>query len=98
VILDLPVEIGLARAAARSPADRFESLDRDFHEKLRQGFRQIAADNPIRCVLVDASGDPQTVRCAVLEAVERRLGVTIAPHPGPLPASGEREGPALAGG
>ncbi len=75
VILDLPVEIGLARAAARSPADRFERLDREFHEKLRQGFRQIAADNPTRCVLVDASGDPQTVHRAVVAAVEQRLGV-----------------------
>ena len=75
VILDLPVEIGLARAAARSPADRFERLGRDFHERLRQGFRQIAAENPTRCVLVDASGDPQTVHVAVVTAVEQRLGL-----------------------
>ena len=67
MILDLPVEIGLARAAARSPADRFERLDRDFHEKLRQGFRQIAAENPARCILIDAAGDPQTVHRAVLQ-------------------------------
>src|SRR5205809_3277586 len=33
VILDLPVEIGLTRAAARAAADRFESLDREFHER-----------------------------------------------------------------
>ena len=98
VILDLPVEIGLARAAARSAADRFERLDHDFHEKLRQGFWQIAADNPSRCLLVDASGDPKTVHQAVLAAIEERLGVVIAPHPSPLPASGEREGPAPAGG
>ena len=98
VILDLPVEIGLARAAARSAADRFERLDRDFHEKLRQGFRQIAVDDPTRCILIDASGDPQTVHLAVVAAVEQRLGVAIAPHPSPLPASGEREGPASAGG
>jgi dTMP kinase len=77
VILDLPVEIGLARAAARSPADRFERLDRDFHEKLRQGFRQIVVENPARCVLVDASGDPQTVHLAVVPAVEQRLGVAL---------------------
>ncbi len=77
VILDLPVEIGLARAAARSPADRFERLDREFHEKLRQGFRQIAAENPIRCVMVDASGDPQTVHRAVAGAAEQRLGVVL---------------------
>lgn len=98
VILDLPVETGLARAAARSAADRFERLDRDFHEKLRQGFRQIAAENPTRCILIDASGDPQTVHSAVIAAVEQRLGVAIAPHPSPLPGSGEREGPASAGG
>jgi dTMP kinase len=98
LILDLPVEIGLARAAARSAADRFERLDRDFHEKLRQGFRQIAVDNPTRCMLIDASGDPQTVHSAVIAAVEQRLGVAVAPHPSPLPASGEREGPASAGG
>ena len=98
VILDLPVEIGLARAAARSAADRFERLDRDFHEKLLQGFRQIAVDNPTRCILIDASGDPKTVHQAALAAIEERLGVVIAPHPSPLPASGEREGPAPAGG
>jgi len=78
VILDLPVEIGLARAAARSPADRFERLDRDFHEKLRRGYRQIATDNPTRCVLVDASGDTHSVHRAVAAAVEQRLGVFSA--------------------
>ena len=98
VILDLPVEIGLARAAARSPADRFERLDLDFHEKLRRGYRQIATDNPTRCVLVDASGEPQTVHRGVIDAVAQRLSVAVAPNPSPLPASGEREGPAPAGG
>jgi dTMP kinase len=78
LILDLPVEIGLARAAARSRADRFERLDRGFHEKLRQGFRQIAADHPARCALIDASGDPQRVHHAVLAALTERLGVAFA--------------------
>jgi dTMP kinase len=77
VILDLPIQIGLARAAARSAADRFERLDRDFHERLRLGFRQIAADHPQRCVLIDASGDRATVHHVVLDAVEHRLGVVL---------------------
>jgi dTMP kinase len=98
LILDLPVEVGLARAAARSASDRFERLDRAFHERLRQGYRQIAAENPARCVLIDASGDPEAVHRAVVAIVERRLGLVVAPHPGPLPARGEREGPASAGG
>lgn len=77
LILDLPVETGLARAAARSAADRFERLDREFHERLRRGYRQIAADHPARCVLIDASGDPQTVHRAVRAAVEQRLGAVF---------------------
>ena len=78
VILDLPAEIGLARAAARASVDdRFERLDRAFHERLRQGFRQIAAENGARCVLIDGSSDPQTVHRAVLDAVEGRLRVAL---------------------
>jgi dTMP kinase len=98
IILDLPIEIGLARAAARSAADRFERLDRNFHERLRLGYRQIAAENPARCFLTDASSDPQTVHGAVLAAVEDRLGVAVPPHPDPPPANGAGEGPASAGG
>jgi dTMP kinase len=78
VILDLPADIGLSRAAARgSVGDRFERLDRAFHERLRQGFRKIAADNTARCVLIDGSSDPQTVHRAIFDAVEGRLRVAL---------------------
>ena len=78
VILDLPAEVGLARATARaSDEDRFERLDRAFHERLGQGFRQIAAHDSARCLLIDGSSDPQTVHRAVLDAVEGRLRVTL---------------------
>jgi dTMP kinase len=77
LILDVPVEIGLARAASQSPADRFERLDGDFHERMRQGFRQIAADNPTRCVLIDGSGDPQSVHRTMIETVAQRLGIAF---------------------
>jgi dTMP kinase len=79
LILDLPASEGLARAARRGvDADRFERLDPAFHERLRQGFRQIAADNPGRCVLVDASGDVPSVHRAILAAVRQRLQVALA--------------------
>ena len=78
LILDLPVEIGLARAAERScGADRFERLDLAFHQKLRDGFRAIAAAEPVRCVLVDASADPAAVHRAILTAVAQRLQVAL---------------------
>jgi dTMP kinase len=75
VILDLPVETGLARAAARSAADRFERLDRDFHQRLRDGYRRIAADEPARCLLIDASPNPRAVHRSILRAVAERLKV-----------------------
>jgi dTMP kinase len=78
LILDLPVADGLARASRRSGnADRFERLDVAFHERLRQGFRQIAADHPERCLLIDADGDQDSVHRAVLAAVAARLGLAV---------------------
>lgn len=79
LILDLPVSEGLARAARRPVAgDRFERLDRGFHERLRRGFLQIAADDPGRCVVIDAARDRDEVHRAVLAAVAARLGVVLA--------------------
>jgi dTMP kinase len=78
LILDLPVELGLARAAARAhPADRFERLDRAFHERLRQGFQRIAGEESERCILIDGASDPQTVHRSVLAGIEQRLGITL---------------------
>ena len=60
-------------------ADRFERLEHEFHERLREGFLEIAAAEPQRCVLIDASGDRDTVHRAILAAVSARLGITMAP-------------------
>jgi dTMP kinase len=79
LILDLPAAAGLARAAARPrSADRFERLDPSFHDRLRQGFREIAAAEPGRCVLIDASAEPEAVHRAVLDAVAQRLGAALS--------------------
>lgn len=78
LILDLPVEEGLRRAARRpGAADRFERLDREFHERLHRGFRDIAAAEPERCVLIDGSGDVEGVHRAIVAAVGERLGVSF---------------------
>jgi len=76
IILDLPVEIGLKRAAARRGGrapDRFEAEDLIFHEELRDAYRQIAAEEPQRCVLIDAAADPDTVATRVLTTLRDRL-------------------------
>ena len=80
LILDLPVAEGLARAAKRSGnTDRFERLDAAFHERLRRGFQQIAAADPQRCVVIDASGDVDSVHRAVLAATAAHLGTPVRP-------------------
>ncbi len=78
VILDLPVEDGLARAGSRnSGGTRYENMDRAFHDRLRKGFLAIAEREPKRCVVIDGSESVEAVHRAVKEAVRGRLGVTL---------------------
>jgi dTMP kinase len=77
LILDLPPEIGLARAAARRGAgqasDRFEGEGLAFHEALRKAYLAIAAAEPERCVLVDADHSEEEVAQAIWDTVSYRL-------------------------
>ncbi|SDS21902.1 dTMP kinase [Bradyrhizobium canariense] len=76
IILDVPVEVGMQRAAARrgtGAPDRFEAEDVRFHQELREGYRQIAASEPQRCVLIDANADPATVAANIWAVVRDRL-------------------------
>lgn len=76
IILDVPAEVGLKRAAARRGSgapDRFEAEDANFHETLREAYRDIAASEPARCVLIDANADINTVAAQVWTAMRDRL-------------------------
>ncbi len=75
IILDLPVNEGLKRAAARGQAreNRFEHFGVDFHERIRKAFREIAAREPKRCILIDGARDADTVEAEVWRVVEERL-------------------------
>lgn len=76
VILDVPAQVGLARATARranAAVDRFEGEDEAFHVALRQCFLDIAAGEPKRCVVIDATQAPDEVEAAIWEAVKLRL-------------------------
>lgn len=76
LILDLPVDVGLGRAAARRGNEtRYESLPGDFHARVRSGFLEIAAAEPGRCVVIDAARDIETVAAAIAAAVATRLKV-----------------------
>jgi dTMP kinase len=76
VVFDLPADVGLERAHARAGAEmRFESKGLAFHERLRESFRAIAAAEPERCALIDATRPIETVEAAVWAAVSERLAV-----------------------
>ena len=76
LVLDLDVDTGLKRAVARGGAEtRFENFDREFHERLRQAFVEIAKRNPDRCALIDASGTENDVASAIWAAVSRRFSL-----------------------
>jgi len=81
IILDVPVEVGLKRAAARrgsAAPDRFESEDLQFHQELREGYREIAAAEPERCVLIDATADANTVASTVWTVLRERFSKASA--------------------
>jgi dTMP kinase len=77
LVLDLPVEVGLARARGRGEADRYERMDVAFHHRLREGFLAIARGDPGRCAVIPADDTPGAVHRAILAELDRRLG-TIA--------------------
>lgn len=78
LILDVPVEIGLKRAAARRGNEtRYERMDTAFHERLRRGFLDIARREPRRCAVIDAAQDVDTVTARILDTVARRLRVKL---------------------
>jgi dTMP kinase len=69
LLLDLPVEVGLARARRRGAADRMESEDVGFHERVRQGYLTLAAEEPARWVVIDATGSEDEVALRIRAAV-----------------------------
>ncbi len=76
VVLDLPVETGLDRAGGQGHgADRYQRLSVEFHRRVRQGFLEIAAREPERCVVIDAAGVVEATEMAVRAALRERLGV-----------------------
>ena len=75
-ILDVPVEVGLKRAAERrgsAAPDRFESEDVQFHQDLREAYKQLAVEDPQRCVLIDANADADAVSERIWNALREHL-------------------------
>jgi dTMP kinase len=87
ILLDLPVEVGLARKA---PGDvtRFEAeFDLDFHQRVRAGFLAIAQAEPERVVVIDATAGKDAVGAAIALVADERLGLGKEPRPARVTSS-----------
>ena len=73
MILDLPVEVGIARAGRRSTPDRFEQDTIAEHKRRREVFLDIAKREVERVPVVDASRDEEEVAAVVWEIVRDRF-------------------------
>lgn len=80
IILDIDPEEGLFRASERrggSAPDRFEKETFETHQQRREAFLNIAEKEPERCVVVEASGDPDKIALEIEQVISKRLGILL---------------------
>ena len=74
IILDIDCQIGLARVKSRGEAEnRFEAKGKAYHEKVRAGFLEIAANEPLRCVLINANRTPDEIAADIWRVIRPHL-------------------------
>ncbi len=74
VLLDIPVEEGLARKGAERH-DRFEQEGIAFHQKVREGYLKLAADDPERWLVVDARQSKAKIKEIIWQKVSQLLSI-----------------------
>jgi dTMP kinase len=74
-LLDLPPEKGLERVKVRGLFDRIEQEDILFHRRVREGFLQIAREEPERFVILDALLSKETLHSLIISEIERRFEI-----------------------
>ena len=87
LMLDIPIEVGMARAKKRrgsATPDRFEAENIEFHKKLREAYLAIAAEEPERCVVVDAKPGRKSVARQIWNIVGAKLDPVTAPLNGDI--------------
>ena len=76
LLLDLPVEVGLARRRqSNSDWNRLDALDVEFHRRVRQGYLDLAGGEPGRWTRIDAERNEDEVWSQIMKAVSARMAV-----------------------
>jgi len=72
ILLDMPVEAGLARKRGKRQ-DRFEQEDIAFHQRIREGYFKLAADDPERWLVIDAMQSQEKIAQIIWQKVSQLL-------------------------
>lgn len=73
LLFDLDPEIGLSRIQGDRERNRLDQESLDFHRKVRNGFLDLASQEPERWVILDATKAPEALAADALEAIQNRL-------------------------
>jgi dTMP kinase len=78
ILLDLPVDTAMQRLRQRgAEVDRMEGAPLDFHEAVREGYRDLAAKNPQRIFLFDAALEPVELHEQIVSTLNQRHGLSL---------------------
>jgi dTMP kinase len=72
ILLDIPVEVGLARKKDKK-SDRFEIENASFHQRVREGFLELAAEEPKRWLVIDATRGKAEIAGIIWQRVKQLL-------------------------
>jgi dTMP kinase len=75
LLLDAPVDVGMARAGARGALDRFEQEKQVFFDKVRSAYLQRVEQEPERFSVVDASADLATVQANIELVLQSQISL-----------------------
>lgn len=82
LLFDLDTKEALIRAKGRDDLkNRYEKMDVEFHERMRQGYRKVAQDNAERVVMINALPKQHEVHTAAVAAINKKFGTNIQPLP-----------------
>lgn len=75
ILLDVPVETGLSRRNGAGEVNRLDMESREFHEKVRKGYLQLAKQETKRFVIIDARKTIEEIAAEIWDKVKTRFAI-----------------------
>lgn len=76
-ILDVPVDVGLKRVKLRKEQNKYEQLTYNFHERVRDGFLEIANIAQNRCILIDAQLSKEEIHNIIIDSINSTYNLNL---------------------